>query len=136
MRAALIDAGIGAEDVAYLNLHGTGTLQNDATESAAVERVFGRELLCSSTKPLVGHALGASGALEVGFCWLMLSQREGGRLALPPHRWDGEPDPTVAPLALVHPGARLDLRRPVALMSNSFGFGGSNCAVIIGDARC
>ena len=66
----------------------------------------------------------------------MLSRREGGRLALPPHRWDGDRDPAVALLALVEEGAHLEPRGPVALMSNSFGFGGSNCAVIIGDPRC
>jgi 3-oxoacyl-[acyl-carrier-protein] synthase-1 len=136
MRAALCDAGLEAEDIAYLNLHGTGTVQNDAMESAAVERVFGRELPCSSTKPLVGHTLGASGAIEIGFCWLMLSRREGERLALPPHRWDGVEDPALAPLALVSEGAHLESHGPVALMSNSFGFGGSNCAVIVGDPRC
>jgi 3-oxoacyl-[acyl-carrier-protein] synthase-1 len=136
MRVALRDAGISPADVAYLNLHGTGTVQNDAMESAAVERVFGRGLPCSSTKPLVGHALGASGAIEIGFCWLVLSRSEGGRLALPPHRWDGEEDPALAPLALVPAGARVDRDGPAALMSSSFGFGGSNCAVIVGEPRC
>jgi 3-oxoacyl-[acyl-carrier-protein] synthase-1 len=136
MRLALRDAGIGPEDIAYLNLHGTGTDQNDAMESAAVDRVFGPGLPCSSTKPLVGHTLGASGAIEIGFCWLVLSRREGGRLALPPHRWDGQPDPSLAPLALAPVGARVDREGPAALMSSSFGFGGSNCAVIVGDPRC
>ena len=136
MRVALRDAGIGPADVAYLNLHGTGTAQNDAMESAAVERVFGRELPCSSTKPLVGHTLGASGAIEIGFCWLMLSRREGGHLALPPHRWDGQEDPALAPLALVPAGAHVDCDAPAALMSSSFGFGGSNCAVVVGEPRC
>jgi 3-oxoacyl-[acyl-carrier-protein] synthase-1 len=116
MRAALHDAGIGAADIAYLNLHGTGTAQNDAMESAA--------------------ALGASGAIEIGFCWLMLSRREGGRLALPPHRWDGEEDSALAPLALVAEGTHVDCDGPAALMSSSFGFGGSNCAVIVGEPRC
>lgn len=133
MRAALADAGLEPEAIAYLNLHGTGTPQNDATESAAVERVFGRPIPCSSTKPLTGHALGASGALEAGFCWMMLSRREGARIIAPPHRWDGVRDPELPPLALLPEATGIDAPRPTALMSNSFGFGGSNCSVILGD---
>jgi 3-oxoacyl-[acyl-carrier-protein] synthase-1 len=135
MRAALADGGIGADEIAYLNLHGTGTPHNDAMESVAVERVFGRGVPCSSTKPLVGHTLGASGAIELGFCWMMLARREAGALALPPHRWDGQADPELPALALVEPETRIEAGYPVALMSSSFGFGGSNCALVIGDAR-
>jgi 3-oxoacyl-[acyl-carrier-protein] synthase-1 len=135
MRAALCDADIGPEDIAYLNLHGTGTPQNDAMESAAVARVFSPGLPCSSTKPLVGHALGASGALELAFCWAVLERRDGGRLALPPHRWDGEEDPELPRLALVAPQTWIDPPGPVALMTSAFGFGGSNCALVVGDAR-
>ncbi len=140
MRAALADAGLDAEDIAYLNLHGTGTPQNDAMESAAVARVFEQPVPCSSTKPLVGHTLGASGAIEAGFCWLVLARRADGdrRLVLPPHRYDGERDPALPAIELVESsgdGFALDVRGPVALMSNSFGFGGSNCALILGDAR-
>jgi 3-oxoacyl-[acyl-carrier-protein] synthase-1 len=141
MRGALDDAGLAASDIAYLNLHGTGTPQNDSMESAAVSRVFGETVPASSTKPLVGHTLGASGAIEVAFCWLMLDQRSehAGLLLLPPHRFDGERDPELAPLALVEmgvePRAELETSGPTALLSNSFGFGGSNCAVAIGDPR-
>jgi len=137
MRGALADAGIAAAEIAYLNLHGTGTPQNDAMESAAVARVFEAGVPCSSTKPLVGHALGASGAIEAGFCWLVLERREGegGVLRLPPHCWDGERDPEIAPLELVGADARLAAPAPVAVMTNSFGFGGSNCALVLGDAR-
>jgi 3-oxoacyl-[acyl-carrier-protein] synthase-1 len=97
--------------------------------------VFPESLPCSSTKPLVGHALGASGALEAAFCWLVLVRREGARLRLPPHRWDGVRDPKLAPLALVESGAGVDAPAPAALVSNSFGFGGSNCSLVIGEAR-
>lgn len=133
MRAALADARLEPEAIAYLNLHGTGTRQNDAAEAAAVERVFTRRIPCSSTKPLVGHALGASGALEAGFCWMMLSRRDGTRLAVPPHCWDGVRDPELPPLALVSEATWIEAPPPTALMSNSFGFGGSNCSVIVGD---
>jgi 3-oxoacyl-[acyl-carrier-protein] synthase-1 len=135
MRAALCDAGIAPDAVAYLNLHGTGTPQNDAMESAAVARVFGPGLPCSSSKPLVGHTLGASGALEAAFCWAALERREAGRLALLPHRWDGEEDPELPRLDLVAPQTSIDPPGPVALMTNSFGFGGSNCALVLGDER-
>jgi 3-oxoacyl-[acyl-carrier-protein] synthase-1 len=137
MRAALADADLDAGDIAYLNLHGTGTPQNDAMESAALGRVFPNAVPCSSTKPLVGHTLGASGAIEAGFCWLVLDRREvhAGRLVLPPHRFDGDVDPAFPPVALVADGAELELDGPAALMTNSFGFGGSNCSLVIGDPR-
>ncbi len=135
MRAALADAGIAPGAIAYLNLHGTGTPQNDAVESRAVERVFGRGLPCSSTKPLVGHALGAAGAIEAAFCWMLLARRDGASMQVPPHRWDGETDPEIAPLELAKPGSRVIAQAPAAVMSTSFGFGGSNCTLILGDAR-
>ena len=134
MRAALADAALEPAEIAYVNLHGTGTPQNDRVESAAVLRVFGSGVPCSSTKPLVGHALGASGALEAAFCWLLMSRRQGESLRLPPHRWDGCSDPDVAPLRLVKDGESVLAPAPAALLSNSFGFGGSNCALVFREA--
>ncbi|MGH8280652.1 MAG: beta-ketoacyl-[acyl-carrier-protein] synthase family protein [Gammaproteobacteria bacterium] len=129
MRAALADAGIKADDVGYLNLHGTGTIQNDLVESHAVARVFPAELPCSSTKPLVGHMLGAAGVTELAFCWLALTDGAAGT-RLPPHIWDGERDPALAPLQLcgqdaVAPNCHI-------MASNSFAFGGSNTTLILG----
>jgi 3-oxoacyl-[acyl-carrier-protein] synthase-1 len=135
MRAALSDAGIEAGDIAYLNLHGTGTPQNDAAESLATARVLGTTTPCSSTKPLVGHTLGASGALEAAFCWLVLTRRRGDVLELPPHVFDGARDPALPPLALVPQPMSVRARAPVALLSSSFGFGGSNCCLVIGEPR-
>ena len=80
MRGALADAGLAPEAIAYLNLHGTGTPLNDTMECLAVERVFGSALPVSSTKPLVGHTLGAAGAIEAAFCWLVLDRCEAGAL--------------------------------------------------------
>ena len=134
MRAALRDADLDASEIAYLNLHGTGTSQNDATESAAVSRVFGPETPCSSTKPLVGHTLGASGAIEAAFCWLLLARRQGGDLLLPPHRFDGRIDSDLPPLALTREATQVSAPPPAAVMTNSFGFGGSNCSLVIGEA--
>lgn len=71
MRAALADAGLAPGDVAYLNLHGTGTPANDAMEMKAVARVFGdARPTVESTKALTGHCLGAAGAVEAALCWL------------------------------------------------------------------
>jgi 3-oxoacyl-[acyl-carrier-protein] synthase-1 len=135
LRAALADAGLAPDRIAYLNLHGTGTPHNDAAEAAAVFRVFGGDVPCSSTKPLHGHTLGASGALEAAVCWMILRGRRGASLELPPHRWDGQADPELPALALVAPEARVEVPGPAALASSSFGFGGSNCALVIGEPR-
>ncbi len=129
MRDALEDASLDAAEIAYLNLHGTGTPLNDAMECAAIDRVFSHPLPCSSTKGLVGHILGAAGAIEAAFCWLTLSQQTAGSLELIPHAFDGEPDPAL-PLPLLVPSG--GLRVPAGpVMSNSFGFGGNNCTLIL-----
>lgn len=131
MRAALADAALPPEAIGYLNLHGTGTPQNDRMECLAVERVFGAALPVSSTKPLVGHTLGAAGAMEAAFCWLVLDRRERGRLALPPHCWDGVRDPELPPLNLAAKGLAVPVAGPARVMSNSFGFGGNNCTLLL-----
>ena len=133
MRLALQGAGICAEQLDYLNLHGTATAHNDAMESLAVSTLFPAGVPCSSTKPLTGHTLGAAGALEAAFCWLSLSPFNPEQL-LPPHLWDGQQDPTLPMLDLVAPGTRLSQASPRRMMSNSFAFGGSNVSLILGDA--
>ena len=125
MRQAL--SGLDAAAVDYLNLHGTATPQNDLMESHAVKRVFGAELACSSTKPLVGHTLGAAGATELAFCWMLLT--EPAAAPLPPHVWDGAADPALAPLHLVDSG---ETRHCRVAASNSFAFGGNNICVVLG----
>jgi 3-oxoacyl-[acyl-carrier-protein] synthase-1 len=134
MRRALADAGVPPASIAYLNLHGTGTPLNDAMESVAVHAVFGDELPCSSTKPLVGHTLGAAGALEAAFCWLVLQRREDDELVLPPHCFDGVLDPALPAIHLTKPGERARVRGPARVMTNSFGFGGNNCTLVLGSA--
>jgi len=135
MRGALRDAGVAADQVAYLNLHGTGTRLNDSMESRAVAEVLGCEIPCSSTKPLVGHCLGAAGAIELAFCWLALERREGEALPLLPHVWDGQADPELAPVRLTGAGESTPADDGCVLMTNSFGFGGNNCTLVIGEAR-
>ena len=75
MRAAMEEAGIAPQDVAYVNLHGTGTQANDAMEMKAVARIFEelKSIRVESTKPMTGHCLGAAGAVEAAICWLYLS---------------------------------------------------------------
>jgi 3-oxoacyl-[acyl-carrier-protein] synthase I len=131
MRQALHEAHLQPADIHYLNLHGTGTPLNDAMEAKAVRRLFGH-LPCSSSKPTVGHCLGAAGAMEIGFCWLALQHGRNGVYPLLPHAWDEEPDETLPELHLVGRGDTLEQCGPVYFMSNSFAFGGNNCAVIIG----
>jgi 3-oxoacyl-[acyl-carrier-protein] synthase-1 len=131
MRAALADASLPADRIDYLNLHGTGTPLNDVMEGKAVHRVFGDRVPCSSTKPLVGHTLGASGAIEAAFCWLALRAMEDGRLPLPPHPWDGAADPEIPAIRLARPGDAATIGARAAVMSNSFGFGGNNCSLVL-----
>lgn len=128
IRQALADAGLSAGQLGYLNLHGTATPQNDAMESRVVTEVFGPGLPCSSTKPLIGHTLGAAGAQELGLCWLLLDRGNAGR-RLPAHPWDHQPDPDLPQIGLTGADCVYD---KAVMMSNSFAFGGSNASVIIG----
>jgi 3-oxoacyl-[acyl-carrier-protein] synthase-1 len=130
---ALARAGIGPEQVDYINLHGTATVQNDAMESRVIHDMFGAGVPVSSTKPFTGHALGAAAAIEAALCWLAM-QDDNAEGKLPPHLWDGVPDPALPALNVVAPGARLG--HPLRwAMSNSFAFGGSNATLIFGRTR-
>ncbi|MBA1202375.1 beta-ketoacyl-[acyl-carrier-protein] synthase family protein [Pseudomonas capeferrum] len=132
MVKALKNAGLAPTQIDYLNLHGTATRHNDAMESLAVEQLFGDTLVCSSSKPMTGHTLGAAGALEAAFCWLTLS-RENQQGRLVPHVWDGHADPQLPALNLADGSQRLPTRGLRRLMSNSFAFGGNNISLILGD---
>jgi 3-oxoacyl-[acyl-carrier-protein] synthase-1 len=127
IEAALARAGDhAARRIGYVNLHGTGTRQNDAMESRVVHALL-PAVPASTTKPLTGHALGAAGAIEAAFCWLTLTD-SGGRL--PPHLYDGANDPELPALNLVAPGTRLG-QPPPAILTTSFAFGGSNVALVL-----
>jgi 3-oxoacyl-[acyl-carrier-protein] synthase-1 len=132
MRRALEDAALAPGAIGYLNLHGTGTPLNDAMEGVAVDRVFGGALPCSSTKPLVGHALGAAGAIEAAICWAMLDRSQRGELELAPHCFDGDQDPAIPPLHLAAVRERTEAGSRPRVMTNSFGFGGNNCTLVLG----
>lgn len=126
---SLARAQIAGDQVEYINLHGTATVQNDAMEAAVVHRIFGDRVPVSSTKPFTGHALGAAGAIEAGLCWLaMQDDNKAGKL--PPHLWDGMADPALPPLNIAETGASLGHPLRCAV-SNSFAFGGANASLVL-----
>ncbi|MFZ0559000.1 MAG: beta-ketoacyl-[acyl-carrier-protein] synthase family protein [Methylovirgula sp.] len=126
MRNALADAGVDAEEIDYINAHGTGTTVNDITESEAIRLVFGKrtpQIPISSTKPIHGHGLGAGGALELVVTLGAL--REG--VAPPTINWRVADE--KCPIDAVPNEAR-----PVPIriaMSNSFAFGGINAVLVL-----
>ena len=130
MTQALARAGLAPQQVDYINLHGTATLQNDAMEARVIDALFGAAVAVSSTKPFTGHALGAAAAIEAALCWLAM-QDDNAQGALPPHLWDGIADPALPLLNVVPPGTTLG--RPLRwALSNSFAFGGSNAVLLLG----
>jgi 3-oxoacyl-[acyl-carrier-protein] synthase II len=129
MRAALANAGLSAADVGYVNAHATSTPAGDAVEARALREVFGahaERLPVSSTKGATGHLLGAAGALEALLCIRAL---ETG--TLPPTLNLDRPDPECM---LDHVANRARPARVRVALSNSFGFGGVNAALIFGSA--
>jgi nodulation protein E len=126
MLAALADAGMAADDVDYVNAHGTGTRLNDRTEVAALGEVFGAHLAClpvSSTKSMIGHCLNAGGALELAVTALAL--RHG---ILPPTMGFREHDPDCAVDCVPNAARPAPIR---VAMSNSFAFGGLNAVLLL-----
>jgi 3-oxoacyl-[acyl-carrier-protein] synthase-1 len=131
MRRALEAADLRPDEIQYINLHGTATELNDLMEARAVNVVFGDRTPCSSTKSITGHMLGAAGANEVAFLWLMLEPGFADG-SMPPHIWDGQYDPALPRLNFALPRSSFANRDQVAALSNSFAFGGSNAAVVLG----
>jgi 3-oxoacyl-[acyl-carrier-protein] synthase-1 len=125
MEQALAAAHLEPGDIDYLNFHGTGTPSNDAAEAHAVAAVLGTSLPGSSTKGATGHTLGAAGALEAVICALAL--RHG---LMPGGVNTRALDPELGVSYLLE-NAQAPLRY---VMSNSFGFGGSNCSLVLGRA--
>lgn len=123
MQRALAVAGLTPSELGYINLHGTATPAGDASEDQAVFGLFGDTVACSSTKGQTGHTLGAAGIVEAVICVLALQHGFA----------PGSPatevlDPTLRSRFL-RAATPMPLRR---VMSNSFGFGGSNCSLIFG----
>jgi 3-oxoacyl-[acyl-carrier-protein] synthase-1 len=125
MQAALSAGDVAADAIDYINLHGTGTPSNDSAEDRAVVALFGERTPCSSTKGATGHALGAAGALEAVICALAL---EHDFLPGGVNTREQDPQLRLNYLTVNRPA------RPRYVLSNSFGFGGANCSLLLGRA--
>ena len=125
MQAALAAAALEPDDIDYINLHGTGTPSNDRSESQAVTSIFGPTTPCSSTKGATGHTLGAAGALEAIISAVSISN------GLMP---GGVHTTRIDPTLTAHYIKENRRARVGRVLSNSFGFGGTNCSLIFGAA--
>ncbi len=130
VRAALVDSAITADDVDYINAHGTGTKLNDATEVHALRAALGRAMdtiPMSSSKSYLGHLLGAAGAVEaIATLQALRSGQIPGTLGLV------QADPELGPLTLPAAPMAISRAKPHRIgMSNSMGFGGHNVALVI-----
>jgi len=119
---ALADAGVSAQEVDYINSHGTGTVLNDETETRVIETVFGKKVLINSTKSLIGHTLGASGAIEAVVTALSIYHK-----TTHPCR---NLDNPITDLNFVTRVTSYPIRRAI---SQSFGFGGHNAVLVLGE---
>jgi 3-oxoacyl-[acyl-carrier-protein] synthase I len=126
MARALQEAGLAPAALDYINLHGTATLVGDAAEDRAVAGLFGTSVPCSSTKGFTGHTLGASGVVEAVFGALAIQH---GFVPGSPHTRAVDPDFNSR---YVQASYAARIRRVV---SNSFGFGGVNCSLVLGSAE-
>ena len=127
MRWAIEDAGLTPADIDYINAHGTGTPVNDASETYAIKTLFGErayETPVSSSKSVLGHAMGATGAIEAIFCAYALAEQ-----IIPP-TWNYEtPDPECDLDYVPNAPRKAELH---AVLSNSFGLGGQNACLVLG----
>jgi len=123
MERALADAGTAPGEVDYINAHGTATPFNDATEGTAIAQIFGERVPVSSTKSMMGHSLGAAGAIEAAFCVLALRER-----FLPPNIHFQELDPAWRLNIVANESRAAELN---CVISNSFGFGGTNATIVL-----
>jgi 3-oxoacyl-[acyl-carrier-protein] synthase-1 len=126
MQQAVQSANLTPADIDYINLHGTATLSNDAAEAKGVTAVFGHDTPCSSTKGATGHTLGAAGAVEVVICALAL---QNGFIP------GGLNTRAADPLLQLNYQLKNRNQALTHVMSNSFGFGGTNCSLIFGLAQ-
>ena len=126
MTSTLKDAGISAEEIDYINAHGTSTKYGDEIETTAIKTVFREhayKLCVSSTKSMIGHLLGASGGVEAAICALSIFNK----IVLPTINLDN-PDPECDLDYVPNKAKPLDIN---IAMSNSFGFGGTNACIIL-----
>lgn len=128
MKLALDNANLRGSEIDYVNLHGTGTIKNDAMEAKAMEKACGTQVMCSSTKGMTGHTLGAAGALEIGLCWLLLSEINQQNF-IPANSSEQVFDNSM-PALKFSSGVFVD--NITTCMSNSFAFGGNNFSIVLG----
>ena len=123
MSGALKESGLNAEDISYVNAHGTGTDNNDLTEGIAIERIFGKKVPpVSSTKPFTGHTLGAAGAVEAAFS--IMAIKHG--MIFPNLNYSDKMDElNFEPVKQMLKGREIK-----HVLSNSFGFGGNDSSLI------
>ena len=126
VRAALADAGLGEDEIDYVNAHGTSTPENDKMEHLSLSTVFGERIgsmPISSNKSMIGHTLSAAGAVEAAFS--LMTMREG---VIPPTINYDNPDPAIALDVVPNVKREADVR---TVLSNSFGFGGQNTCLVM-----
>ena len=128
MQQALDSSALNKSDIDYINLHGTATPANDAAEDKAIISTMGTDIPCSSTKGWTGHTLGAAGITEALICALVLENQ-----FLPTNQNLETLDPAISMQVLTE--SRKPEKEIRNVMSNSFGFGGSNCSLIFGLAK-
>src|SRR5262249_26658861 len=129
IQASLNDAKANADEIDYVNAHGTGTTANDRTETVALRKVFGSHtdrLPVSSSKAVLGHSLGAAGALELAATALAVE-----RQVIPPTANFEEPDPECGLDVVPNEARKAPIRKAI---SNSFAFGGLNAVLMVGRA--
>ncbi len=127
MKRAIANAGISPSDISYVNAHGSSTPLNDSSETKAIKNVFGKHadsMPVSATKPMHGHSLGATGAIEAAICAMTFGHRH-----LPPTINLDQPQAGLDLDYIPHHGRAAE---PEVILSNSFGFGGINAAIVLG----
>lgn len=129
IKTALNKSKIDPQEVDYINLHGTGSISNDLMEANAVYQVFEDKVYASSTKPLTGHCLGAAASLETALCCKLL---EENNTKVYPHIFDGIYDENLPKIRLAQKNC--EVKQIKTCLSLSFGFGGTNAAIIL--RRC
>ena len=126
VKAALADAGLGEDEIDYVNAHGTSTPENDKMEHLSLSTVFGeriRKIPVSSNKSMIGHTLSAAGAIEAAFS--LMTMREG---VIPPTINYDNPDPSIELDVVPNVKRKAEVR---TVLSNSFGFGGQNTCLVM-----
>ncbi|AIL33270.1 beta-ketoacyl-ACP synthase [Basilea psittacipulmonis] len=133
IQEALNKGHLNPNDIAWINLHGTGTQLNDSMESHAIHEIFGDQIPCTSTKYQTGHTLGAAGALEAAFVWGVMDRTLNPEGKIPNHV-SCEYDPNIDQICLAHQHYLPSNQARIGL-SASFAFGGSNAILIIGEPQ-